>query len=52
MSEQVVWALGNIAGDCPRLRDHVLEHGAAPLFLTLTFTLTLTLSLTLTLTLP
>merc|ERR1740124_471470 len=35
VSEQVVWALGNIAGDCPRLRDHVLEHGAVPLFLAL-----------------
>ena len=31
--EQAVWALGNIAGDCTRLRDHVLESGVLePLF--------------------
>jgi len=30
--EQAVWALGNIAGDSPRCRDLVLQHGAlAPL---------------------
>lgn len=23
--EQSIWALGNVAGDCPALRDHVLE---------------------------
>ena len=26
--EQAVWALGNIAGDCPTLRDLVLNNGA------------------------
>ncbi|KAL8092245.1 hypothetical protein AgCh_034509 [Apium graveolens] len=26
--EQAVWALGNIAGDSPRCRDHVLSDGA------------------------
>ena len=26
--EQAVWLLGNIAGDCPELRDLVLSHGA------------------------
>lgn len=26
--EQAVWALGNIAGDGPRLRDYVLGEGA------------------------
>ena len=26
--EQAVWALGNIAGDSPRLRDEVLNHNA------------------------
>lgn len=25
---QAVWALGNIAGDSPRFRDHVLSDGA------------------------
>ena len=28
LREQGVWALGNIAGDCPELRDQVLEGGA------------------------
>lgn len=33
VAEQAVWALGNIAGDCTRLRDHVLESGVLePLF--------------------
>nr|KAJ0190671.1 hypothetical protein LSAT_V11C800442100 [Lactuca sativa] len=26
--EQAVWALGNVAGDSPKCRDHVLEQGA------------------------
>jgi importin subunit alpha-6/7 len=26
--EQAVWALGNIAGDSPELRDYVLEQNA------------------------
>ena len=26
--EQAVWALGNIAGDSPELRDFVLSNGA------------------------
>jgi importin subunit alpha-6/7 len=26
--EQVVWALGNIAGDSPQCRDYVLQLGA------------------------
>lgn len=25
--EQAVWALGNIAGDSPECRDHVLDSG-------------------------
>lgn len=29
-SEQAVWALGNIAGDGPMLRDLVIEAGAVP----------------------
>jgi hypothetical protein len=28
VAEQAVWALGNIAGDGPDLRDHVIECGA------------------------
>ncbi|KAI4785888.1 hypothetical protein KUCAC02_037483 [Chaenocephalus aceratus] len=28
ISEQAVWALGNIAGDGSALRDHVIKHGA------------------------
>jgi importin subunit alpha-6/7 len=28
--EQAVWALGNIAGDSPALRDAVLKMGALP----------------------
>lgn len=27
VQEQVVWALGNIAGDSPQCRDHVLDSG-------------------------
>jgi len=27
LREQSVWALGNIAGDCPELRDYVIEQG-------------------------
>lgn len=27
VAEQAVWALGNIAGDGPELRDHVIEQG-------------------------
>lgn len=27
VQEQVVWALGNIAGDSPMCRDHVLDSG-------------------------
>nr|CAH7740342.1 unnamed protein product [Callosobruchus chinensis] len=33
VQEQAVWALGNIAGDSPECRDHVLESGIlVPLF--------------------
>lgn len=28
--EQSIWCLGNVAGDCPRLRDIVLESGTLP----------------------
>lgn len=28
--EQAVWALGNIAGDCPHTRDIVLSHEVVP----------------------
>ena len=28
--EQCAWAIGNISGDCPQLRDIVLTHGALP----------------------
>lgn len=28
VSEQAVWALGNIAGDSPQCRDYVLQQGA------------------------
>lgn len=28
--EQAVWALGNIAGDSPVFRDHVLSRGIVP----------------------
>lgn len=27
VQEQAVWALGNIAGDSPECRDHVLDAG-------------------------
>jgi importin subunit alpha-2 len=27
LAEQAVWALGNIAGNGPELRDHVIELG-------------------------
>lgn len=27
VQEQAVWALGNIAGDSPECRDHVLDNG-------------------------
>lgn len=27
LREQSVWALGNIAGDCPQLRDYVISNG-------------------------
>lgn len=27
VQEQAVWALGNIAGDSPKCRDHVLDSG-------------------------
>lgn len=27
VQEQAVWALGNIAGDSPDCRDHVLDNG-------------------------
>lgn len=27
VQEQAVWALGNIAGDSPECRDHVLNNG-------------------------
>lgn len=29
--EQAVWAIGNIAGDSPELRDEVLNHGIVPI---------------------
>lgn len=35
MREQAVWALGNIAGDSPGMRDHVLKSGALPPLLSL-----------------
>jgi importin subunit alpha-2 len=35
VSEQAVWALGNIAGDGPELRDHVIEQGIIKPLLTL-----------------
>ena len=35
VAEQAVWALGNIAGDGPDLRDHVIECGAVPPLLAL-----------------
>jgi len=28
LADNSVWALGNIAGDSPKCRDHVLESGA------------------------
>jgi hypothetical protein len=28
ISEQAMWGLGNIAADCPKLRDAVLAKGA------------------------
>lgn len=34
--EQAVWALGNIAGDSPELRDTVLKLHALPPLVTLT----------------
>lgn len=30
VQEQAVWALGNIAGDSPECRDHVLDAGVLP----------------------
>lgn len=30
VQEQAVWALGNIAGDSPECRDHVLDSGILP----------------------
>ena len=33
--EQAVWALGNIAGDSPQMRNYVLECGALPPLLSL-----------------
>jgi importin subunit alpha-6/7 len=27
VQEQAVWALGNIAGDSPECRDHVIQQG-------------------------
>ncbi|EFX68294.1 importin subunit alpha-1-like [Daphnia pulex] len=35
VAEQAVWALGNIAGDGPELRDHVIEQGIIKPLLTL-----------------
>jgi importin subunit alpha-2 len=35
LTEQAVWALGNIAGDGPELRDHVTEQGIIKPLLTL-----------------
>lgn len=35
VAEQAVWALGNIAGDGPYARDHVLAHDALLLLLDL-----------------
>ena len=34
--EQAVWALGNIAGDGPQLRDHVLDAGVVKPLMQLT----------------
>jgi len=28
--KQAVWALGNIAGDSPKMRDFVIMHNAVP----------------------
>lgn len=33
--EQAVWALGNIAGDGPNLRDFVLSNGIVPILISL-----------------
>ena len=30
VQEQAVWALGNIAGDSPECRDHILNSGILP----------------------
>ena len=30
VKEQAVWALGNMVGDGPEIRDLVLSHGAMP----------------------
>lgn len=38
--EQAVWALGNIAGDGPKLRDIVLSNGIIPILINLTETTT------------
>eukprot|EP00392_Amoebophrya_sp_AT5.2_P004293 g4301.t1 len=37
--DQCVWAIGNVAGDGPRYRDLLLEHGAVPLLRDLYFTI-------------
>ena len=36
VAEQAVWALGNIAGDGPELRDHVIDQGTIKPLLNLT----------------
>jgi importin subunit alpha-1 len=33
VKEQVVWALGNIMGDCNSFRDHGIQHGVVPAIL-------------------
>ena len=35
VAEQAVWAIGNIAGDGPELRDYVIKNGCVEPLLTL-----------------
>lgn len=39
VQDQTVWALGNIAGDSPECRDHVLDAGVIPPLLQYVFVL-------------